>query len=314
MARPQKEGLDYFSLDVDMDQDDKILLVEAKHKIIGFAIVVKLLMKIYKEGYFYKWTEREQLLLSSRINVDVNTIKEVVSDCIKWEFFNTALFEKYSILTSSGIQKRYFDAIKRRKEINLISEYLVIAPPESSDKFTVKIVSVDKNTINVDINSIKEGLIPTLIPKVKESIVKDSTLKVEDDDDPQPPPPKKEIEIKSNTSGAAIILFERDVYGRPITGLEAEMILETVDEYGFDIVKEATKTAIALGSRNIKYIQRILGGWRQKGLKSLSEIQEHEVKRDKAKLEANGAKDLTAKVPKNLTSGKDPSRYDHFYL
>ena len=28
MARPQKNGLDYFPLDVDMDQDDKIALIE----------------------------------------------------------------------------------------------------------------------------------------------------------------------------------------------------------------------------------------------------------------------------------------------
>ena len=31
MARPQKNGLDYFPLDVDMDQDDKIALIEAQH-------------------------------------------------------------------------------------------------------------------------------------------------------------------------------------------------------------------------------------------------------------------------------------------
>ncbi|MCY9140555.1 DUF4373 domain-containing protein [Peribacillus frigoritolerans] len=64
MARPKKEGLDYFPLDVDMDQDDKIALIEAKHGVIGFGVTLKLLMKIYKEGYFYRWTEREQLLFS----------------------------------------------------------------------------------------------------------------------------------------------------------------------------------------------------------------------------------------------------------
>ena len=42
MARPQKEGLDYFPFDVDMDQDDKVALIEAKHGITGFGVVVKL--------------------------------------------------------------------------------------------------------------------------------------------------------------------------------------------------------------------------------------------------------------------------------
>lgn len=82
MARPQKSGLDYFSLDVDMDQDDKIALIEAQHGIMGFAIVIKLLMKIYKNSYFYEWTEKEQLLFSNRVNVDINAVNVVINDCV----------------------------------------------------------------------------------------------------------------------------------------------------------------------------------------------------------------------------------------
>ena len=40
MARPQKAGIDYFPMDVDMDQDDKILLIEAEHGVEGFGILV----------------------------------------------------------------------------------------------------------------------------------------------------------------------------------------------------------------------------------------------------------------------------------
>jgi len=178
MARPQKEGLDYFSLDVAMDQDDKVVLVEAKHKITGFAVLIKLLMKIYKEGYFYMWTEREQLLFSSRINVDINNVVEVVNDCIKWGLFNSSLYEKYQILTSCGIQKRYIEATKRRKEITLIHEYLIVEPPAEGVHFKVHFINVDKNTVsemvNVDINPTERELTSTFIPKVKESKVKES--------------------------------------------------------------------------------------------------------------------------------------------
>jgi hypothetical protein len=172
MARPQKAGIDYFSLDVDMDQDDKVLLIEAKHKITGFAVLVKLLMKIYKEGYFYKWTEREQLLFSNRISVDTELVNEIVNDCIKWDLFNPEMYKRYDILTSSGIQKRYIEAISRRKEITLILEYLTVEPPINSDKLTVNLVNADINPINVDINPTQGELIPTLIPKVKESKAK----------------------------------------------------------------------------------------------------------------------------------------------
>ena len=40
MARPQKEGIDYFTLDVKMD--DEVKLVEAKSGIAGFGVLIKL--------------------------------------------------------------------------------------------------------------------------------------------------------------------------------------------------------------------------------------------------------------------------------
>ncbi|EHQ92166.1 DUF4373 domain-containing protein [Desulfosporosinus youngiae] len=174
MARPQKEGLDYFSLDVDMDQDDKVLLIEAKHKITGFAILLKLLMKVYKEGYFYKWSEREQLLFSSRVNVDIDIVTDVVNDCLKWDLFNSLLYEKYQILTSGGIQRRYIEAVKRRKEVTLIREYLVIDPPLDKDDFKIHLINVNKNPLNADINPADSEIKDTEIPKVKESKVKEN--------------------------------------------------------------------------------------------------------------------------------------------
>ena len=55
MARPVKSGLNYFPMDVDMD--DKVELIEAKHGITGFGILIKLYQKIYKEGYYINWKE-----------------------------------------------------------------------------------------------------------------------------------------------------------------------------------------------------------------------------------------------------------------
>ncbi len=146
--RPLKEGLDYFSLDVDMDQDDKVALIEAKHGLTGFALIVKILMKIYKEGYFYPWSEREQLLFSKRVNVDINSIIAIINDAVRWGFFNETLYQTYQILTSSGIQKRYLEASKRRRKITMIQEYLLIDLPESTPNFQTALVSVNNNEIN----------------------------------------------------------------------------------------------------------------------------------------------------------------------
>jgi hypothetical protein len=130
MARPPKEGLIYFPLDVDMADDDKVILIQAQHGVTGFGILIRLLMELYKNGYYYAWTEREQLIFSNRINVDLKTIREVVNDALKWGFFHQKLYDQYRILTSRGIQKRYLEGTSRRKEVHLIREYLLLEPPK----------------------------------------------------------------------------------------------------------------------------------------------------------------------------------------
>jgi hypothetical protein len=120
MSRPLKTGLDYFPMDVEMD--DKVELIEAKHGITGFGILVKLYQKIYKEGYFINVTEETLLLLSKRISVDINKVNEVINDCIKYDIFNEKLYKSFKILTSAGIQKRYLQAVDRRKDIELIKK------------------------------------------------------------------------------------------------------------------------------------------------------------------------------------------------
>ena len=155
MARPLKEGLDYFPLDVDIDQDDKVAIIEALHGAEGFAVVIKLLMKIYKEGYFYEWTNREQILFSKRVNVDNNTVKEIVNDCIKEGLFNGELHEQHNILTSKGIQSRYLEAAKRRKEVTFLEKYFLIKDVESitgSNKIAVFTVDDNGNKVNVNNN------------------------------------------------------------------------------------------------------------------------------------------------------------------
>lgn len=166
MPRPNKDGLDYFPLDVDIDHDDKIEPIEAAHNLIGFGVVIKLLMKIYKNGYYYQWSEREQLLFSKRNNVDINLLNAIINDCIKWGVFDKALFEKYQILTSRGIQKRYFQAISRRKDIKVYKEYIVdITTIDANLAEKIKFINVNINSINHDNNSQS---------KVKESKVKES--------------------------------------------------------------------------------------------------------------------------------------------
>jgi hypothetical protein len=172
MARPTKTGLDYFPLDVDMDQDDKLFFIEAKYGLISFAIIVRILMLIYKDGYYKYYSEdKEAFMLAKRLSVDVNVLRNVINDCINEGIFNKNLFEQYGILTSRGIQKRYLEACGRRKEVIIIKEYCLV-----NTKKYKNIVFEHLNRVNVDNNPDKCDIMQTETPqsKVKKSKVKKS--------------------------------------------------------------------------------------------------------------------------------------------
>lgn len=126
MARPHKIGLDYFPLDVNID--DNLELIEAEHGLPGFAIIIKLWQKIYSNGYYLEWSEDSSLLFSRKINSELILVNSVINSCFRRNIFDENLYKKYEILTSSGIQKRYLTACyqSKRKSIPFIKPYLLV--------------------------------------------------------------------------------------------------------------------------------------------------------------------------------------------
>lgn len=115
MARPKKIGIDYFPFDVDFFEDEKIVAISGEFGIKGELTAIKLLCAIYRNGYFIEWSEMLQMkMLKSLPGVSVELLNTIVLRLVKWGFFDKDLFDSTSILTSVGIQKRYFDAVSRR--------------------------------------------------------------------------------------------------------------------------------------------------------------------------------------------------------
>lgn len=168
MARPLKEGLDYLTLDCNMDT--KFKLVEAEYGSKGFAIVVSLWQMIVGgKGYYSEWNDEIALLFvrERRPDCGVNLVNEVVRTCIRRGIFSKELFETYHILTSSGLQKRYLIATARRKDSGIRKEYLLLKVAPKQDNETETPVNDSKNSINADNNTQS---------RVKESKVKESRV------------------------------------------------------------------------------------------------------------------------------------------
>ena len=156
MARPVKEGLDYFELDCHMEE--KVRLIQAEFGLKGFAIVVKLYQKIYGGfGYYCEWNEDSLLLFMSENGVssrdEKNLISEIVAACIRRNIFSEKLFKEFGILTSYGVQKRYLNAVSRREKVELIKEYLLISVGKNQYNVCIKSINVDRNSVNVCSNS-----------------------------------------------------------------------------------------------------------------------------------------------------------------
>jgi len=135
------------------EEDESVFMMEAKFGERGFGVLIKLLMTIYRYGYYYKWTKREQIFFSRKKNIDLDFCREIVDFLLQKDFFCKYLFDKYHILTSRGIQKRYFPACIRRKKVLVIKEFLLLdLDKEISDSI---------NLVIVNINSINANIIPT---------------------------------------------------------------------------------------------------------------------------------------------------------
>lgn len=154
MGRPQKVGLEYFSLDVKMD--DEVELIKAQHGIEGFGVLISMYQSIYADkGYYKKWSERNQILFSNKVSLDKNKVTNIINDCIKWDIFNKKLYDKYQILTSERIQKQYIGATYKRSEVKVIEEFLLLNDKDI-DRKNISCINVS-DVKNLDINIISDS-------------------------------------------------------------------------------------------------------------------------------------------------------------
>ena len=166
MARPIKDGVEYFPFDVGFFDDDKVKYLRQKHKAKGMYMLVFLLCDLYrKNGYFMEWDEGKQSLLADDMRcADEVSLARLVEGCLSCGFFDKRVFEAYGVLTSAGIQRRYIRMFNSREMIYMNEEYFLLDMSNPKDispgilnKLTLKKVfcteNPDKNTENPDKNT-----------------------------------------------------------------------------------------------------------------------------------------------------------------
>lgn len=147
MARPIKQGINYFPIDCEFDSKTKMYLLETEAN--GLAVLVALWQIIYSdEGYYVECNKDLSLLVKDKVKIEIEIINECINKAVLRELFNPKLFKEYNILTSNGIQKRFFEISKRKKEITYDERFIIngISIGSNAIKANKKIVTKKKKS------------------------------------------------------------------------------------------------------------------------------------------------------------------------
>ncbi|MEG6580776.1 DUF4373 domain-containing protein [Lactiplantibacillus plantarum] len=218
MARPVKEGLDYFPLDVDFAVNDKTEAIMGEFGPKGVLFMIYLLSAVYQNGYYLQWNKLKQMQLANRIEgVSPELTNQIVNRLIAYGTFSEELFNSAKVLTSLRIQETYEDATKRRKS-------------QKPTKYWINVdINKDTSVVNVDINPQS---------KVNKSKVNKSKSNNNKKNKTKPRDPRDRIQQEFTEQVWSIYPKKRDFqkaynayYAAQVEGVSLETIVAKINEY-----------------------------------------------------------------------------------
>ena len=248
MGRNNKIDLRYFPVDVDILRDKKVRRLTRKYA-RGAEFYLYLLCAIYSDkGYYMSIDDGTAFDIADDMRIAETEIDEMLDFCMSDNvgLFSREMMDKYRILTSRGIQRRYAETIRQLKrkvsinpEYSLInsenagnsSEFAGISPrnseeiTESSEKNRVYSEEMPENSEGTGINSDKN--------KVEESKVKEK--RVEEKELPRLP-----VRI--------VKLYENNI--APLTPITLQGLDDWLNAMSEDVVEYAISEAVKNNKRN----------------------------------------------------------------
>lgn len=239
MARPVKEGLDYFPLDVDFAVNDKTEAIMGEFGPKGVLFMIYLLSAVYQNGYYLQWNKLKQMQLANRIEgVSPELANQIVNRLIAYGTFSEELFNSAKVLTSQRIQETYEDATKRRKS-------------QKPNKYWINVdINKDTSVVNVDIN-----------PQSKVNKSKSNKNKVNNYDD------------DAGVTREQVINDWTNLWEFP-NGIARPEIDEWLEEFKPEVIAYAIWVAgeHQIGSNAcLKYVRAIVAGWKKRNITTLEQ-------------------------------------------
>ncbi len=169
MAGRPKQGIDYAGWSVDIFDGDKKIdkLLDAKGW-KGFGIYFFLCQRAYKtNGYYYEWGYDDCATTARKMGGGINsgTVKETVDYCLQVDLFDKRLFDEWGVLTSRGIQRRFWAVLSERRSKTVYQEYWLLKSEECKGLVKVSLKS-DVQPTNSNVQSANDDMPPIKKSKV----------------------------------------------------------------------------------------------------------------------------------------------------
>lgn len=128
----KKIGFNYYSVETDRYQDNRIKRLRKQYSCNGIAVYDYLLCEIYREkGCFLLYDDTVSFDVADYFSIEENLVNEIVMYCSSIGLFDKKSFEVKQILTSKSIQSRFLDWSKKANRINVQVPIDVIISEES---------------------------------------------------------------------------------------------------------------------------------------------------------------------------------------
>lgn len=244
MARPYKQGLQYFPLDVSIFEDDKIQDLNLAYGYLGEIVYIRVLTMIYSNGYFMERTipslARSIVRSYQTESPTPEEVETIIRYCGEIRLFDQKLLSS-GILTSVAIQKQFVLSTRRRKKFDT-DQYWLLSTETTEELRKSQNINVDSNRVNDDNNPQKTDEIGVNVDnnrvnvdigtqrKVKESKSKDKRDKTDKTDKAVFGFPK--LHFLTNS-----ILKKKYIDDSSLDFLKFNRLFEdAIDQYGMDDV------------------------------------------------------------------------------
>jgi len=241
VARPTKEGMDYFPHDTDATNDEKIEALRALHGNDGYAFYFIILERIYRSAGAELDVSKPAVLaaLIVKLGVSKDKFNEILETAFDVGCLNKEIYEASKVLTSNGIKKR-------AKEVtNLRNKWKKNKANPIDNEVENSIDNIADNPIDNTVENSQET------GEIKLNKTKLNKIEEYDHDD--------------TARGNVSRVYQNEI--GMVSPLVAGKLTDWIDTYSPEWVLSAISEAVTYNARSPAYIGKVLEGWTKYGFK-----------------------------------------------